>query len=591
MSASLGRTRDTTFLAAVMVALTLAFGASDAFAGNLFVAPSIKGAGTVTGPGLSCTNNNTNENAAAIGCGTIGPFVPPFLGSVSVTLAATPRSTGGWVFSGWSGGGCSGTGTCTMSKAFDLFAPDETRFPQAIFVDNVAPSATSISPVYSTSLDRTVTMLFDATEAPATFECSMDSTTAFSACASGALSARYTLTEGSHTFRVRATDGSGQTGPVSSSVVRIIDTQLVSGPNDFSNIKRPTFTYSSASGLDFRCSIDTALITVPCGPKNLTNNRASFTPPADLPDGVHTFRVQAFDGGDADQVPIVRTWTVDTVAPDTTVASPDLPEGVLTTLLNANFTFASTEPVGATFQCRLDPATFAPCTSPKAFTNLAFGKQKFEVKAVDRAGNVDATPAVRNWEIAAADNDGDGFNQRSDCNDNDASINPGRAEINDNDVDENCDGIKGVTPPPPPPPPADNGGGGGGGGGVAGAGAERIVIGMPFAFSKSTKKFTIFTVLQIRAIPIGSLLKVSCKAPKGKKCPGGASFTKRNAFGTVNLKQWLKKKLPAGTKLTATVTKPGNFIGAVKIMTVKKKARPSFVDRCIAPGTTRAVGC
>ena len=59
----------------------------------------------------------------------------------------------------------------------------------------------------------------------------------------------------------------------------------------------------------------------------------------------------------------------------------------------------------------------------------------------------------------------------------------------------------------------------------------------------------------------------------------------------MSLKQWLKKKIPAGTKITATVTKAGNFIGAVKIMTVKKKARPSFTDRCIAPGTTRAVGC
>jgi hypothetical protein len=131
----------------------------------------------------------------------------------------------------------------------------------------------------------------------------------------------------------------------------------------------------------------------------------------------------------------------------------------------------------------------------------------------------------------------------------------------------------------------------GGGGGVAGAGAERILIAMPFAFSKSTKKFTVFTVLQIKAIPIGSTLKVTCKGPKGKKCPGGKSFTKKNAFGTVNLKKWLKKKLLAGTKITAVVTKPGNFIGASKTMTVRKKKRPKFFDKCIAPGTTKAVGC
>ena len=49
--------------------------------------------------------------------------------------------------------------------------------------------------------------------------------------------------------------------------------------------------------------------------------------------------------------------------------------------------------------------------------------------------------------------------------------------------------------------------------------------------------------------------------------------------------------MPAGTKLTATVTKPGNFIGAVKMMTVRPKKRPTFSDKCIAPGTTKAVGC
>jgi hypothetical protein len=113
---------------------------------------------------------------------------------------------------------------------------------------------------------------------------------------------------------------------------------------------------------------------------------------------------------------------------------------------------------------------------------------------------------------------------------------------------------------------------------------------MPFFVQKSTAKFTVFTVLQVKGIPAGSTLKVTCKAPKKKKCPT-KRFTKQNAGGTVSLKKFLKKKLAAGTVLTTTVTKPGNFVGFVKIMTVKKKSRPSFVDRCIAPGATKAGGC
>jgi sugar lactone lactonase YvrE len=133
-------------------------------------------------------------------------------------------------------------------------------------------------------------------------------------------------------------------------------------------------------------------------------------------------------------------------------------------------------------------------------------------------------------------------------------------------------------PPPPPPPPV-----------VIPKPTRILGITMPFAFSKSTKTYTVFTLLQVKGIPSGSTLKVSCKAPKRKKCPA-KSFTKRNAKGTVSLKKWLKKRLAAGTKVTATITKPGR-IGAVKIMTVKKRARPSFADRCLNPGAKKPTRC
>jgi len=119
---------------------------------------------------------------------------------------------------------------------------------------------------------------------------------------------------------------------------------------------------------------------------------------------------------------------------------------------------------------------------------------------------------------------------------------------------------------------------------------ERILVIIGFAFSKSPGKFTKFTTLQLKAVPIGATVSAVCSAPKGKKCPA-KSFTKKNAFGTVILSKWVKKRMPAGSKLTVTVTKPGAFIGVVKSLTVNKKKAPTIGTRCLPPGATRSVGC
>jgi hypothetical protein len=64
----------------------------------------------------------------------------------------------------------------------------------------------------------------------------------------------------------------------------------------------------------------------------------------------------------------------------------------------ATFRFGSGDP-GATFSCRLDNKKLRPCTSPKTYKRLQPGKHVFRVKARDRAGNLDTTPAVKRFKI------------------------------------------------------------------------------------------------------------------------------------------------------------------------------------------------
>ena len=86
----------------------------------------------------------------------------------------------------------------------------------------------------------------------------------------------------------------------------------------------------------------------------------------------------------------------DTTPPQTTIT--DQPSAS-STATSASFSFSSTEP--GTFECKLDTAAFAPCTSPKAYSSLMVASHEFQVRAKDQAGNLDATPARYAWSVTA----------------------------------------------------------------------------------------------------------------------------------------------------------------------------------------------
>jgi hypothetical protein len=93
----------------------------------------------------------------------------------------------------------------------------------------------------------------------------------------------------------------------------------------------------------------------------------------------------------------------DTTAPQTSITSGPA-EGSSTTSTSATFAFTSNEQ-GSTFKCQLYKdgtvtQAWAECTSPKAYSNLSPGSYKFEVQAIDVAGNTDTSPAARSFTVS-----------------------------------------------------------------------------------------------------------------------------------------------------------------------------------------------
>jgi hypothetical protein len=103
-----------------------------------------------------------------------------------------------------------------------------------------------------------------------------------------------------------------------------------------------------------------------------------------LTDGAHHFTARATDAaGNQSAVSDARTFVVDTGAPDAPALSG--PSGPINTAA-PQFTFSTSEQ-GASFECALDSADFAACTSPLALSGISEGAHTFKVRAIDAAHN------------------------------------------------------------------------------------------------------------------------------------------------------------------------------------------------------------
>ncbi len=168
------------------------------------------------------------------------------------------------------------------------------------------------------------------------------------------------------------------------------ETTITAGPASPTNDPAPIFFFSAdQAAASFQCQVDgTGWATCKSG-----------EPLGALADGAHTFEVRATNPyGDVDPTPATASFTVDTVAPDTTITSG--PSGT-TTDTTPTFAFSSSEE-DSSFECKVDTAAFTPCTSPHTTAALSSGTHTFQVQATDAAGNTDASPASRTFSVDAS---------------------------------------------------------------------------------------------------------------------------------------------------------------------------------------------
>src|SRR4026208_1060223 len=247
------------------------------------------------------------------------------------------------------------------------------------------------------------------------FECSIDNSN-FTTCSSPVEFASDTLADGSHIFKIGAEDNVGNMNPAPASFSWNIDTvtptTIINNVMDGnrSTITNGSNTRSSSvifefAGNDtgigirhFECSIDNSNFTSCTSPVQSNN----------LAEGYHSVKIRSQDGvGNTDDSPASFGWTVDTIAPLTSINSvidgnsSEILTGGNTSSNTVRVEFSGTDSgVGVNhFECSLDNSEFAACTSPLHIDNLTDGIHILETRAHDNVGNKDVSSASFSWTV------------------------------------------------------------------------------------------------------------------------------------------------------------------------------------------------
>jgi hypothetical protein len=284
-----------------------------------------------------------------------------------------------------------------VDSAGNLYVSDSANNRVEKFAAIYPQTTITAGPANGTfTADPTPTFSFTSSEGNSTFECRADSGSWIN-CVSPHTTGQFA--DGAHTYEIRATDVDGLTDKTPASRSFTVDTAapqttITAGPANGSSTNDPTPTFSftsSEAGSTFECRADSGS-WINCASPHTTGQFA---------DGAHTYEIRATDqAGNADQSPAIRSFTVDTAAPETTISDGPT-DGSVTSNPTPTFSFTSSEP-GSTFECRADSGSWINCASPHTTGHFADGAHTYEIRATDQAGNADQSPANRSFTVDTA---------------------------------------------------------------------------------------------------------------------------------------------------------------------------------------------
>lgn len=257
--------------------------------------------------------------------------------------------------------------------------------------DATAPSI-SVSSTPAVLTNQTAAAFnFSATDALSGLdrtECSVDSAP-FTLCTSP--KNLMALVAGSHVLKIRAFDKAGNPS-VDFSFNWVIDlaaptVTITQMPAAITNSKAAAFVYAGAGILSYECALDSAAFASCSSQQNYSA----------LADGSHTFRVRGTNAAANVSAPSVFTWLIDSAVP----AAPTVTSDVVGTTVSksATISFSATAPSGiASYECSVNGASFAVCTSPLMLTQRPIGNNSVKVRAKNRAGTTSAEGLV-SWVV------------------------------------------------------------------------------------------------------------------------------------------------------------------------------------------------